>query len=102
MTLTRKELPIPPGAIDASEGFEIARVWIAEGKQHVSLMTDIWEDPAAWGIILVDLAKHVADSYDKRGAFTTADALSRIKDGFDAEWAQSTDEPTGDFLDESS
>ena len=45
MTLTRKELPIPPGAIDAPEGFEIARIWIAEGKQHVSLMTEIWEDP---------------------------------------------------------
>ena len=40
---------------------EVAQVWVALGNQHVSLRPDVWEDPAAWGIVLVDLAKHVAN-----------------------------------------
>ena len=95
MTLTRKELPIPPGAIDAPEGFEIARVWIAEGKQHVSLMTQIWEDPAAWGIMLVDLARHIANAYRQKEDWQISQALERIKEGVEVEWQKPTDTPTG-------
>jgi hypothetical protein len=32
---------------------ELLRVWAASGKQHVTIRTEVWEDP--WGIFLVDL-----------------------------------------------
>lgn len=50
------ELPVP-GAVHADpKAIELLRVWAAGGKQHVTLATRVWEDPAAWGIMLVDLA----------------------------------------------
>ena len=73
---------------------EILRVWIAGGAQHVSLKTRVWEDPAAWGIMLVDLAKHVAIAYAADG-MDKAEALRRVYQGFQAEMESPTDEPTG-------
>ena len=67
----------------------MVRVWAAGGKQHVSISTGIWEDPANWGILLVDLAKHIAKSYADE---SYNDVLVRIKEGFDAEWGSPTDD----------
>jgi hypothetical protein len=73
-------------------------VWAAGGHQHVTLATNLWEDPAAWGIMLVDLAKHVADAYEKTSGQPVAEVLARIRAGFDAEWETATDSPTGNRL----
>jgi hypothetical protein len=43
--------------------------------------------------MLVDLAKLVASAYDRDKLLPRAKALSRIKEGFDAEWTHATDEP---------
>ena len=95
-----RELAIPPGAAKAANGFEIARIWVGNNSQHVSLMTSVWKDPAAWGIALVDLARHIADAYHKERGSETSELLSRIREGFDAEWEQSTGESAGHFLEE--
>ena len=89
------ELPIPPKAVPSCSAFELARVWVADGGQHVSVATGVWEDPAAWGIMLVDLARHIANAYAGAEGMRQSDALERIKEGFDAEWSAPTDEPTG-------
>ena len=90
-----KELGIPPAAASDRNSAEIARVWIADGRQHVSLNTRAWKDPAAWGLLLVDLAKHVANAYEQLEGCDRQQTLARIKAGFDAEWDHATDEPTG-------
>jgi hypothetical protein len=61
------ELPIPDSVVDANEVMEIARLWIADGDQHVVLSPKLWRDPAAWGLMLVDLARHVANAYEQQG-----------------------------------
>jgi hypothetical protein len=71
------------------------RVWAAGGKQHVSIATGLWDDPANWGIMLVDLAKHIANSYEQSGGMDQARVLKRLREGFDAEWGSPTDSPTG-------
>jgi hypothetical protein len=91
----RGQLEIPPNAKVAKDATEIARIWAAAGKQEVALRTDIWKDPAAWGLMLVDLAKHVANAYEQTEGRDRAEVLARIKAGFDAEWSSATDEPTG-------
>jgi uncharacterized protein DUF5076 len=53
--------------------------------QHVSLRMGVWEDPAAWGIMLADLARHVAASYAQDARLDPGEALERIKEGLDAE-----------------
>jgi hypothetical protein len=56
------------------------------------------DDPASWGIMLVDLAKHIANAYEQTTGRKRDDVLKRVKDGFDAEWAAETDEPTGQLM----
>jgi hypothetical protein len=63
----KQELPIPELALGDDNARELVRVWAAHGAQHVSLATGLWKDPAAWGIMLVDLARHVAKAYQSAG-----------------------------------
>ena len=85
------ELSIPPEAI-RTNGFEVCRVWIAGEGQQIALRTDVWEDHAAWGLLLVDLARHIARAHAGDSADEYAAILDRIKEGFDAEWDNPTDE----------
>ena len=45
------ELQVPPAARKDRDAVELARIWIAEGNQHVTLRPEVWEDPANWGIM---------------------------------------------------
>ena len=84
------QLPIPETALRDPKSFELLRVWIASEDQHISLRSEVWADPAAWGILLVDLARHVAESFERGSQLNRSDALARIREGLDAEW----DHPT--------
>lgn len=89
------ELSIPPAASSDPHAGELVRVWAAANMQHVCLAADIWKDPAAWGLALVDLARHVARAYAQMDGRSEADVLHRIRAGFDAEWSSPTDTPSG-------
>lgn len=93
------QLPIPPAADGDAKAVELVRVWAAQGNQHVSLTTNLWHDPAACGIMLVDLAKHFALAYQLSKGRDFVWVLKRIKEGFDAEWQTATDQPSGRLLD---
>jgi hypothetical protein len=95
----KKELPIPAACVEAKSAIELVRVWAADGAQHVSLATGLWPDPAAWGILLVDLARHVARAYEATSGAPSAASLARIREAFDVEWRSSTDTPTGSLID---
>lgn len=84
------ELPIPAAARGATSALEIVRVWIADENQHFSLGTGVWKDLAAWGLLLADLARHVAASYGG-SADERAVTLARIRAGLDIEWTHPTD-----------
>ncbi|MGC1276307.1 MAG: DUF5076 domain-containing protein [Planctomycetaceae bacterium] len=89
------ELPVPSPIDSDPRAIELLRIWAAHGKQHVSLATNVWDDPAAWGIMLVDLAKHVASAYQQTTGKEYTSLLNRVREGFDAEWQSATDEPSG-------
>jgi hypothetical protein len=89
------ELPIPPRALTDPKAFELLRVWVAHKGQHVILLTEVWEDPVLWGMMLVDLAKHIANAYQQSRGDDPADVLTKIRQGFDMEWESATDEPFG-------
>jgi hypothetical protein len=94
----KDQLIIPGSAQSDPKGFEILRVWIAHGGQHVSIRPDIWNDVGTWGIMLADLAGHVANAYQQQKGLDRVEALKRIKVLFDAELSFPTDEPTGKFV----
>jgi Domain of unknown function (DUF5076) len=93
MTMAKKigELPIPPAALSDERAVELVRVWASNKKQHVTLASEAWPDPAAWGIMLVDLARHVAQAFQQRTGSDPQQTLARIRQGFDAEWDSPTE-----------
>ncbi len=92
------QLLIPDAARRDAKSFELLRVWVANNGQHVSLRTGVWDDPAAWGIMLVDLARHVAAAYEQTEGRDLGEVLARLKAGFDAEWTTATDTLEGTVL----
>jgi hypothetical protein len=92
-----KFLDLPPAAQRDKAAFEVLRVWIAEQGQHVSIRSGAWEDPFAWGIVLADLARHIALAHEIQNNSTDKEAfLARLLEGFDAEIENPTDEPEGE------
>ena len=94
----RSELKIPDAAKVDSEAVEILRIWLSGGAQHVSLKTPVWDDPTAWGLMLADLARHVANAYAAGGA-DREETLRRVVHGFQIEMDSPTDEPRGSVED---
>ena len=95
-----KELTIPKTALNDPNATEILRVWIANQQQHVSVITGIGDNPFAWGMMLSDLARHVANAYQQQDGLDFQETLTRIKSGFEAEMESPTDTPSGEIIDE--
>lgn len=94
-----KTLAIPPAASRDRASFEVLRVWIAEKGQHVSIQSGAWEDPFAWGIVLADLARHIAQAHALQKESVDPDKfLARLLEGFQAEIEDPTDEPEGEMV----
>jgi hypothetical protein len=88
----RKELKLPPIAESDPEAAEILRVWATpKGSQQLTLRTT-WRDAGAWGLLLVDIARHAAKAYEKEGKDQQA-ILARIHELFEAEWTNPSDKP---------
>lgn len=92
------ELDPPPMAATNSEAFEILRVWTAPGGPQELTIHTCWQDPSAWGLLLVDVARHVAQAYQPEG-HNPQNVLERIRELFEAEWASPTS-PAEDLTDE--
>ncbi|HSR40783.1 MAG TPA: DUF5076 domain-containing protein [Longimicrobiales bacterium] len=85
-------LDVPPLAREEPSAVEVLRIWSApDGVQQLSLRTT-WTDPGAWGLLLVDVARHAARAYARDGIDEEV-ALARIHELFSAEWSSATDEP---------
>ncbi len=93
-----QQLSIPEKAQEDSNSFELVRVWIAQKNQHSTIRTGVWDDPAAWGIFLADLAHHLVNSYEPKNESEKTAILQRIKLAFNLELDVPTDEPQGENL----
>ena len=65
--MATNELPIPDVVSSAERSMEMARIWIADGRQVVALSPNLWSDPASWGLMLVDVAWHLSKQYAEAG-----------------------------------
>lgn len=94
---SNKYLDLPPAASRDKASFEVLRVWVAERGQHVSIRSGAWEDPFAWGIVLADLARHIAHAHTLQHPESDEVAfVERLLEGFHAEIENPTDEPEGE------
>ena len=59
----KRELKPPPIAAVQPNAVEVLRMWaVRDGPQQLTLITH-WDDPGAWGLLLVDIARHAAQAY---------------------------------------
>ena len=86
-----KELPVPPTCQMSERAAEVLRVWINDKNNMDVTLLPAFERPEAWGILLVDIARHAARSFAGDGAMPADAAIELIKAGFDAEWDNPTD-----------
>ena len=87
-----QELAPPPVASANDEAIELLRVWAAPGFPQQLMLRTCFADPGAWGLLLVDVARHAAQAYGREGQ-DSSEALARIRELFDVEWAAPTAEP---------
>ena len=88
----KRDLERPPIADDDSRAIEVLRVWAASGSPQQLTLRTTWNDPGAWGLLLVDVARHAANAYAEQGQNRLA-VLARIRELWDAEWQAPTDDP---------
>jgi hypothetical protein len=85
-------LMIPPTALEHG-GVEVLRAAIVDGGLHVSLRR-AFDDPEAWGMLIADVARHVARIYAREDKFPEEQTLERIRSLFNAEMDSPTDPGT--------
>jgi hypothetical protein len=97
-----KELPIPPEAL-AHRSVEMIRVWLANQQQHIVLNIGFWEERgvderSAWGIVIADMIRHIADAHESEYGHDPLETLSIIRRAFEAEMSNPTSERMGQFV----
>jgi len=89
---TFEPLKVPPTALDKG-GTEVLRAAIVDGALHVSLRR-AFDDPEAWGMLIADLARHVARIYAAEMNMPEEETLARVRGIFEAEMDAPTDPGT--------
>jgi len=98
-----RQLFIPDAAVRDRESVEMLRVWIAEQGLHCSLKVGMYQETKdvsetkAWGIILADAAKHIANALQSAYSIDRTASLKAIRDSFVEELASPTSEAKGGF-----
>ena len=100
----KAELPIPAAARRDKKSREMIRAWIAENDLWCSINVGSWEgvddieEPHAWGILLADVAHHVANALHEWKGAERPKVLKAIRKAFLAEVGNPTSTQNGKFV----
>jgi len=97
------ELVIPPAAHRDADSLELMRAWVAEKGLHCSLNIGLYDgqrvpEERAWGIILADAARHIANALASSAGRDRDRALREIRRTFEAELDGPTSDVRGGFV----
>lgn len=98
MSHLKHALIIPDAATKDPDSREMVRAWVANKALHCSLQVGVWKEPAAWGILLADIARHVGNAHAEMDGRDRAATVAAIRKLFNAELDKPTDEPKGGFV----
>ena len=76
-----RALAVPVDAPTDRTSHEVLRVWTGE-TEYVSLTDRLYTDPATWGHLLCQVARHVANSYQLNGFAEREQVLADIRRQF--------------------
>jgi len=102
--MSLNERPIPEAALRDADAVEMLRVWIAEKKLHCSLKVGMYRETTsipeekAWGTILADVARHVANALQSGYSTDATASLKEIRDAFVKELGAPTSDAKGSFV----
>jgi len=82
-----RHLTVPNDVATADDSQELIRVFAASGQLHVALAWDAWPDASPWGVLLADLARHVANAREQRSGVAAAQSLADIRLAFEEAWS---------------
>ena len=95
-------LPIPEAAIDDPKSREMIRVWVADKGLHCVINVRSWgndvDEPAAWAVVLADVARHVANALEEQGGRDAREVALEIRDMFNSEMDHPTSKMKGSFM----
>lgn len=99
------ELPIPKEAKKDRRSREMIRAWIAAQGLHCSLRVGMWQEqgidePSAWGILLADVTRHVANAMAEDSGKDVRETIQAIREEFLIELGKPTSEHRGRFANE--
>lgn len=94
---SNRDLSVPTEVKTDSQAREVMRVWVAHGGLVCALRPESWPDSSSWGIVLADVARHVANAVHELNGEEPAITVEKIRTLFVAELTTPTDEPTGHF-----
>ena len=92
-----RDLGVPSEVESDSQSQEILRAWVAHGGLVCALRPETWPDAGNWGIVLADVARHVANAVHEVNGADPGATIGRIRALFEAELDRPTDTPTGHF-----
>ncbi|MDB5486152.1 MAG: uncharacterized protein JWR29_2056 [Tardiphaga sp.] len=84
---------MPPDVAGRDDATEVLRAFVVDGGLSIAFAR-AFEEPAMWGLLLVDIARHAARAYARESAYSEDEALNRIVEMFEAEIARPTDTGT--------
>lgn len=99
------ERPIPDAARKDSNAVEMLRVWIADQGLHCSLKVGMYKDSSdipeerAWGTILGDAARHIANALQSAYGVDAGESINEIRKAFLSELSEPTSDAHGNFVD---
>jgi hypothetical protein len=76
------ELSALPDAAGDPDAVELLRAWLVADTLQCSLRGDVFEDPASWGAVLADLARHLASAVQEDSGADPAATLQTIQQAF--------------------
>jgi hypothetical protein len=83
--MNNRDLAVPDEVLLDANSVEVLRAWVANGRLVCALRPATWKDPAAWGVVLADTARHVANAIrDEIGGEPSA-VLATISEMFNRE-----------------
>ena len=97
-----RTLVIPPAAQRDENSVQMLSAWVAEQGLHCTLNIGMWQadgkpEAAAWGILLADVIRHIANAIEEERGVPIATTVSDITSSLSAELEEPTSETKGGF-----
>ena len=97
-----RTLVIPTPVQSDDDAIQMLSAWIAERVLHCTMNVGMWhaegrDEPAAWGILLADVVRHLANAIESERGVAADDVIADIVESLNEELDNRTSKGNGEF-----